>query len=226
MQLPVLCKFHQKHSQIQWNLCKKWSLDGIGLTLFASMVGPWVRGHRMEDLIQQLERPMQMDLDPTGSLLDRLPVVVRAPTLDAESDQTQSFRYQIWQNLYGNFSKSGNSFYLDETQPEDAKPSEVVHADALVIMDAPAADSVSVVACKQRVTSLVEFRYFVTRIWSLNTCHGRRLRYRGGVGGLSLVLHLVVALTQVEHLRVGHRVDLVYGVAGRTAGLQKSDQNQ
>ncbi len=36
----------------------------------------------MEQLVRQLQGPMELDLDPAWGFLDGLPVVVRAPALD------------------------------------------------------------------------------------------------------------------------------------------------
>lgn len=39
-------------------------------------------GHRVQNLVQQLQRSVQMDLDPAGGLLDALAGVVGSPALD------------------------------------------------------------------------------------------------------------------------------------------------
>ena len=51
--------------------------------LWVSVQGLWVSdGHGVLHLVQQLQGPVQVDLDPARGLLDALPGVVGPPALD------------------------------------------------------------------------------------------------------------------------------------------------
>ncbi len=44
-------------------------------------------GHRLQNFVQQLQRPMQLHLNPARSVLDAWPRVVGAPALDETEPQ-------------------------------------------------------------------------------------------------------------------------------------------
>jgi len=82
--------------------CRQQSVKNMEAGVWAVYSGGWAggprhrglyEGHRLEHLVEQLQRPMQLHLDPARRFLDRESRVVRTPTFhethlqDAESSQ-------------------------------------------------------------------------------------------------------------------------------------------
>jgi len=65
-----------------------------------------INWHGMQDLVKQLQRPMQMHLDPAGRLLNWLPWIIRSPALD----KAQSQYAKTSQIIDSNASSSRNAY--------------------------------------------------------------------------------------------------------------------
>ena len=79
----IMICYHDK--MIQSNKCSRLILLELDERQWTSLVivpsPPITDGHRVENLVKDLESPMQVHLDPARRLLDRLPVVVWTPAL-------------------------------------------------------------------------------------------------------------------------------------------------
>lgn len=145
----------------------------------------------MQDLVQQLQRAMELNLDPTWRLLDRMARVIRTPALhEAKAKDAEPSKV-----VHSHCSRHRETCTI-EGRSERLKRREQSKA----------------------LTNGWGDPSHAGRTWHVAR-NGSCLSCSCSLGSCCLLLHLSVTLTQVKDLDVGARVDFVHGVAWRSSSL-------